>query len=743
MANKRSIFPFPLMAALLSSPALAQVTLIQQLPPINPNSGFQGYEIDIKNDWLLTGGKVAELFKYDGTFWQPQYSSHDEGHDVAIGDNYFAYAHVGYSPGVPPHIYVHSLAPPFSLITIINTTIIGFNFDEGNHIAFSGDYLGVVSSGNRLDIYDPSTSFSTPQTMTPPGFSYQTFGTIDGDEDEFAVTTVAGEVLVYEFDGISTWGPNPSFTSSMLAVYPDAAVVSGCAMHDDLLMICGSNFNGNCYAQVYRKSGGNWGLDESLSIPSLSTNYGIGWSGRICFTDDQMFINDGSGATPDGVVRMFRNQCGTWNNEITPVIDDGPGSVPYIFGLFGLDADNGFLGIGDPAGSATGSTYLYDACPPDGTTCDTDCNPNTAQEWDDCNCVVVSECVVLEIEYAAGVQAVNWYINGQNFVHSTSGSEGNPPPYTTLTYQYFLPTGAQGAPLNYEFRVDAPAGVVDGWRLRTCGGQVILNNQDDWGPINSTFSGPGELQTTGVGCSNTMIDFQLPLGPLTITSACGEVPMRWSICNETGNNYAATAAGMAGVFYEYQFFDPDGHFSIIPDNPNNCNNNGAVYSRCEKAWTSQTIAGSVSPSSFSTLRVRRGRWLNLRARPVGGNYGEVCYVCFEKTTAPTILCPQLFTGGGGGSSMVLAADHPSFSIRPNPSTDGQVTLDLIDLLPEVTTLYITVMDALGRQVITEQVITGGAEQLSTTLDLGHQAPGLYHVQVSSGERVFTERLVID
>lgn len=80
---------------------------------------------------------------------------------------------------------------------------------------------------------------------------------------------------------------------------------------------------------------------------------------------------------------------------------------------------------------------------------------------------------------------------------------------------------------------------------------------------------------------------------------------------------------------------------------------------------------------------------------------------------------------------------PAFTVFPNPSLGGQLTLNLLDALPAAGSLL--VFDALGRCVATHPLPTGSR---SVGLSLGHVAPGCYLMQLRAGAHLAQQRVVV-
>jgi len=119
-------------------------------------------------------------------------------------------------------------------------------------------------------------------------------------------------------------------------------------------------------------------------------------------------------------------------------------------------------------------------------------------------------------------------------------------------------------------------------------------------------------------------------------------------------------------------------------------------------------------------------------------YGAVCQVTITNNTAS---CTQAM---GGGNLNYVLQDESGMNMWPNPTREGNVTLEFNGLSSEVTELDIAVIDLFGKVVSSQQLRTDGAEDVKTTLELGNDlASGMYIVNVTAGNARFTERLIVE
>ncbi|MBK9174966.1 MAG: T9SS type A sorting domain-containing protein [Flavobacteriales bacterium] len=114
-------------------------------------------------------------------------------------------------------------------------------------------------------------------------------------------------------------------------------------------------------------------------------------------------------------------------------------------------------------------------------------------------------------------------------------------------------------------------------------------------------------------------------------------------------------------------------------------------------------------------------------------WGDVCLL--------TISCPPV---NGGNQNMVDDASTGSAQLRmyPNPNRGDQLMLSLGSVEEGVQTVSVDILDAFGKRVSARTIATQGGF-LNTVLELnGELAAGMYMVNITAGEQVYTERLVI-
>jgi len=86
--------------------------------------------------------------------------------------------------------------------------------------------------------------------------------------------------------------------------------------------------------------------------------------------------------------------------------------------------------------------------------------------------------------------------------------------------------------------------------------------------------------------------------------------------------------------------------------------------------------------------------------------------------------------------------NSSLAMWPNPNGGDQLWIDLNGIEAGVQTVSVDIFDMTGKQVVTRIIPTQG-DRLNTVLDLnGDLATGMYLVNITAGDKRYTERLVI-
>ncbi|QQR87272.1 MAG: T9SS type A sorting domain-containing protein [Flavobacteriales bacterium] len=134
--------------------------------------------------------------------------------------------------------------------------------------------------------------------------------------------------------------------------------------------------------------------------------------------------------------------------------------------------------------------------------------------------------------------------------------------------------------------------------------------------------------------------------------------------------------------------------------------------------------------------------VSLRASFDGGAtycpYGAVCNVTITNNNSN---CTQNFQGGGANLH-VVQQEESGMAVWPNPMRDGRLTVKLHGLNEAEAVTTIELYDMFGKRVHAQSLATDGATELTTVLELPQLATGLYILNATSGERLFTSRVAV-
>ncbi len=120
-------------------------------------------------------------------------------------------------------------------------------------------------------------------------------------------------------------------------------------------------------------------------------------------------------------------------------------------------------------------------------------------------------------------------------------------------------------------------------------------------------------------------------------------------------------------------------------------------------------------------------------------WGKLCTV-FISTSS---YCPGPLQGGGNN----LAEQGPGsidggLTMYPNPNRGDQLFISLSEVAADVHTVSVDIYDMTGKKVTTRTIAVQDG-YLKTALDLnGDLSGGMYLVNITAGDKAYTERLVI-
>jgi len=265
-----------------------------------------------------------------------------------------------------------------------------------------------------------------------------------------------------------------------------------------------------------------------------------------------------------------------------------------------------------------------------------------------------------------------------------------------------------------------PAGVLLNVRVR---GRVNGNNM----PFGPTCT----MKIDAARASCPLVNLQDdPANPSDFS--CG-VTRTWGGTNTNQNKLVAkppqfTPSASGPVRFQFRFRIPGENFCIVRPPQSS----PALYLN----WTNGTPL-ECSKSYEVEVRVSKdggATWCVDTTNPACDPapvtaWGKMCQVnianCFQ---------------GGGGSNMALQGNS-SFTMYPNPNGGEQLYLNITSVEQDVHTVTVDLYDLTGKRV-GSRILPVNEGFVRSTLDLSDLNSGMYMVNVTAGEKTFTERLVI-
>ncbi len=115
-------------------------------------------------------------------------------------------------------------------------------------------------------------------------------------------------------------------------------------------------------------------------------------------------------------------------------------------------------------------------------------------------------------------------------------------------------------------------------------------------------------------------------------------------------------------------------------------------------------------------------------------WGKVCMVNITSST----YCPGELQGG---SSSLATQGDGTLTLYPNPNNGEQLFISLTEVGADVNTVSVDIYDLMGKRV-TARTIAVADGFVNSAMDVHAIANGLYMVNITVGEKTFTERLVV-
>ncbi len=115
-------------------------------------------------------------------------------------------------------------------------------------------------------------------------------------------------------------------------------------------------------------------------------------------------------------------------------------------------------------------------------------------------------------------------------------------------------------------------------------------------------------------------------------------------------------------------------------------------------------------------------------------WGKVCMVNITSST----YCPGELQGG---SSSLATQGDGTLTLYPNPNNGEQLFISLTEVGADVNTVRVDIYDLMGKRV-TARTIAVADGFVNSAMDVHAIASGMYMVNITVGEKTYTERLVI-
>ena len=166
--------------------------------------------------------------------------------------------------------------------------------------------------------------------------------------------------------------------------------------------------------------------------------------------------------------------------------------------------------------------------------------------------------------------------------------------------------------------------------------------------------------------------------------------------------------------YQFRFRQPGEGFEVIRTNTSYF---------VQLFWTGMTLVNG-SQYDVDVRAFKGGQWCP---------WGEVCTL--------NIGVPP---GMQAGSEALFGTEKEElvFNMWPNPNNGDQLFISLSSIEENVSTVSVDILDLSGKKMTSQRIATQGGF-MNTVIDLeGEIAAGMYLVNITAGEKVYTERLVV-
>ena len=255
---------------------------------------------------------------------------------------------------------------------------------------------------------------------------------------------------------------------------------------------------------------------------------------------------------------------------------------------------------------------------------------------------------------------------------------------------------------NWSMANHIPTGVLMNVRVRG----VVNGEPMEWGPA-CRF----KIDPVAAACPMTKL-MDIPGNQFI---SCGQ-SRQWA-----PGSYAHARPVSGATQYQFRFRQPSENYEVVRTT--------SQYF-VQLYWSAASAPPLVTGTQYLVdVRAKKnGQWCP---------WGEVC----------TLNIGTPVSGGGNLNSTTIDENFadlstPQFSMWPNPNRGYQLMLRIDELAADVETVTIELYDLTGKKMITRTI---GAQDgsLMHTMDLDGSLPaGMYIVNIMAGEKLFTERLVV-
>ena len=151
----------------------------------------------------------------------------------------------------------------------------------------------------------------------------------------------------------------------------------------------------------------------------------------------------------------------------------------------------------------------------------------------------------------------------------------------------------------------------------------------------------------------------------------------------------------------------------------------------------RSVTRTLTLANYATKPLQCGLTYTVRVR-VSFDGGATWCAWGNTCTISTEACPPV---AGGGQRDLVATSGGDLTVWPNPNRGEQLFVAIDDLGGSYEHVSLDITDMFGKRVVASTIPVQGTN-LNTVMDLNDLASGMYLVTVTTGDRAFVQRLVI-